>query len=122
MPPVARAVPTHLQYEAVLGHAGTPADTAYSLDDIAEVMCALAALCEPVDISFRLRPTLCYADDEMVLEAALNGRADARKIGALETAEEFLSEQAAVSTAGDLTRFLDKAPDASPEPGDERPA
>ena len=40
-------------------------------------MRALAALCEPVDISFRLRPMLRDADDEMVLEAAVNGRADA---------------------------------------------
>ena len=40
-------------------------------------MSALAALCEPVDISFRVRPVLRDADDEMVLEAALNGRADA---------------------------------------------
>ena len=85
-------------------------------------MCALAALCEPVDISFRLRPRLCYADGEMVLEVTLKGRADARKIGAVETAEEFLGERAAGSTAGDPTRFLGKAPDASPEPGDERPA
>ena len=41
-------------------------------------MRALAArFCEPVDISFRLRPMLRDANDEMVLEAALNGQADA---------------------------------------------
>ncbi len=38
-------------------------------------MSALAALCEPVDIYFRVRPVLRDADDEMVMEAALNGDA-----------------------------------------------
>jgi predicted nucleic acid-binding protein len=37
----------------------------------------LAALCEPVEIHFRWRPQLADAADEMVLEAAVNGRADA---------------------------------------------
>lgn len=66
-----------LEYEAVLSRAETRAFTGHSLDDVAAVMRALAALCEPVDISFRLRPMLRDADDEMVLEAALNGQADA---------------------------------------------
>ena len=66
-----------LEYEAVLSRAETRTFTGHSLDDVAAVMRALAALCEPVDISFRLRPMLRDADDEMVLEAALNGRADA---------------------------------------------
>ena len=43
----------------------------------------------------------------------------AQKIGAVETAEEFLSKRAVGSTAGDLTRFLRNAPDVPPEPGDE---
>ena len=40
-------------------------------------MGTLAALNEPVDISFRVRPVLRDASDEMVLEVALNERADA---------------------------------------------
>jgi predicted nucleic acid-binding protein len=32
---------------------------------------------EPVDVRFTWRPQLSDADDEMVLEAAVNGRADA---------------------------------------------
>ena len=43
----------------------------------------------------------------------------AQKIGAVETAEVFLRERAAGSTPGDLTRFLQNAPDVPPEPGDE---
>ena len=66
-----------LEYEAVLGRLQTRTITGHSLDDVDAVMNALAALCEPVDISFRVRPVLRDADDEMVLEAALNGRADA---------------------------------------------
>ena len=67
----------YLEYEAVLSRAETRAITGHSLDDVSTIMRALAAMCEPVDISFRVRPMLRDADDEMVLEVALNGRADA---------------------------------------------
>ena len=43
----------------------------------------------------------------------------AQKIGAVETAEDFLRERAAGSAPGDLTRLLNQASDVSPEPGDE---
>ena len=66
-----------LEYEAVLSRTETRATTGHSLDDVAAIMRALASRSEPVDISFRIRPMLRDADDEMVLEAALNGRADA---------------------------------------------
>jgi hypothetical protein len=42
----------------------------------------------------------------------------AQKIGAVETAEEFLRRRAGKSERGDLTRLLDKAPDAPPEASD----
>ena len=66
-----------LEYEAVLSRAETRAVTGHGLDDVAAIMSALAALSDPVDISFRIRPLLRDAGDEMVLEAALNGQADA---------------------------------------------
>lgn len=66
-----------LEYEAVLSREETRAITGHGLDDVSAIMRAFAALCEPVDISFRVRPTLRDADDEMVLEAALNGQAEA---------------------------------------------
>ena len=66
-----------LEYEAVLSRAETRAVTGHDLEDVAAIMSALAALCDPVDISFRVRPLLRDAGDEMVLEAALNGQADA---------------------------------------------
>ena len=37
----------------------------------------MVALCEPVRVSFLWRPQLRDANDEMVLEAAVNGGADA---------------------------------------------
>ncbi len=43
----------------------------------------------------------------------------AQKIGAVEAAEDFLRGRAAGATAGDLTRFLEKAPDVPPDPQDE---
>ena len=45
----------------------------------------------------------------------------AQKIGAVETAESFLRKRAGGAVAGDLTHYLNKAPDAPPEPGDELP-
>lgn len=66
-----------LEYEAVLSRAETLAVTGHDLGDVGRVMNALAALSEPVDISFRVRPLLPDAGDEMVLEAAVNGRAEA---------------------------------------------
>jgi len=38
---------------------------------------AVIALSEPVETHFRWRPQLRYPGDEMVLEAAVNGQADA---------------------------------------------
>ncbi len=45
----------------------------------------------------------------------------AQKIGAVETADVFLRERAAGAREGDLSRYLDRAPDVAPEPGDELP-
>lgn len=61
-----------LEYEAVvtrdehLNAGGVTAAEALTVID------ALAALAQPVDIHFRWRPQLRDADDEMVLEAAIN--------------------------------------------------
>jgi len=66
-----------LEYEAVLSREEIRAATGHSLTKVAAIMNSLAAICEGVDITFRTRPMLMDASDEMVLEAALNGRADA---------------------------------------------
>ena len=66
-----------LEYEAVLGRAEIREWTGHTLADIDAVMNALAAVAEPIDVHFRTRPFLRDAGDEMVLEVAGNGGADA---------------------------------------------
>ena len=54
-----------------------------------------------------------------ISRVALLRSAVARKIGSVETAEDFLRTRAEGATADDLSRFLDKAPDIAPESEDE---
>ena len=66
-----------LEYEAILGRAATREATGHSLRDVERIMDALAAIAEPVEVRFRTRPLLRDPNDEIVIEAASNGRADA---------------------------------------------
>jgi putative PIN family toxin of toxin-antitoxin system len=70
------SVPLALQYEAVLMRPEQLAASGASAEEIAALLDALCAVCTPVEISFLWRPMLRDADDEMVLEVAVNGRAD----------------------------------------------
>ena len=47
-------------------------------DEVYAFLGSLAAIIEPVEVKFLWRPQLRYPDDEMVLEAAVNGAADHR--------------------------------------------
>ena len=66
-----------LEYESVLSRDSMREVTNHTLGDVATVMAGLAELAEPVDVTFLARPMLRDPDDEMVLEVALNGAADA---------------------------------------------
>lgn len=66
-----------LEYEAVLKRPDQRLVHGLSLRDIDQFLAALASASEAVDVSFRWRPQLSDANDEMVLEAAVNGEADA---------------------------------------------
>ncbi len=66
-----------LEYEAVLKRPEQRLAHGLGLMDIDRFLAALASACEPVDVSFQWRPQLPDPNDEMVLEAAVNGRADA---------------------------------------------
>lgn len=66
-----------LEYEDVLKRSEQREVTGLTLADVDELLVELAALIEPVDVHLLWRPQLRDADDEMVLEAAINGRADA---------------------------------------------
>jgi predicted nucleic acid-binding protein len=70
------SVPLALQYEAVLTRPEHLAASGASMADITALLDALCAICIPVEISFLWRPVLRDADDEMVLETAVNGGAD----------------------------------------------
>jgi putative PIN family toxin of toxin-antitoxin system len=71
------SVPLLLEYEAVLTRAEHLKAAGLSVADIEMLLDALAAVSEPVQLAYLWRPTLRDANDDMVLEAAVNGRADA---------------------------------------------
>lgn len=66
-----------LEYEDVLKRPEQRIVTGLDVDAIDRFLAALASACEPVEVQFQWRPQLRDAGDEMVLETAINGRADA---------------------------------------------
>lgn len=66
-----------LEYEAVLKRPEQRLVHGLGLRDIDRFLSALAAACEAVEVSFQWRPQLSDANDEMVLETAVNGQAHA---------------------------------------------
>jgi len=66
-----------LEYEDVLKRPEQRSVSHLTMAEIDRALAALAASVEPVDIRFVWRPQLPDPNDEMVLEAAVNGRADA---------------------------------------------
>jgi putative PIN family toxin of toxin-antitoxin system len=66
-----------LEYEDVLKRAEQRLAHGLTLAQIDGFLAALASACDPVEIHFQWRPQLSDPADEMVLEAAANGRADA---------------------------------------------
>jgi putative PIN family toxin of toxin-antitoxin system len=69
--------PLFLEYEDVLKRPEHRLAHGLNLEAIEEFLAELAALIEPVDVHFLWRPQVRDPNDEMVLEAAINGRADA---------------------------------------------
>ena len=71
------SVPLLLEYEAVLTR--TDQLTAFGIGrrDVERVMDDITAVARPVRLSYRWRPQLSDANDDMVLETAVNGNADA---------------------------------------------
>lgn len=66
-----------LEYEDVLLRPEHRLATGLSEEDVQRLLAALASAAEPVEVYFRWRPQLRDPADELVLEAAVNGRADA---------------------------------------------
>jgi predicted nucleic acid-binding protein len=66
-----------LEYEDVLKRPEQRIAHGLTLEMIDDFLAELAALVEPVEVRFLWRPQVRDPSDEMVLEAAINGRADA---------------------------------------------
>ncbi len=66
-----------LEYEEVLKRPEQREVSGLTLAQVDAALAALAAAIEPVEVRFAWRPQLSDPDDEMVLDAAVNGRADA---------------------------------------------
>lgn len=71
------SVPLLIEYEAVMTRRSHLAASRLSVADVETLLDAVAAVGEPVRLHYRWRPILSDADDDMVLETAVNGRADA---------------------------------------------
>ena len=65
------------EYEDVLNRPEQRLATGMAKDDVLGFLAALASAAEPVDVHFMWRPQLADPADELVLEAAVNGRASA---------------------------------------------
>jgi len=66
-----------LEYEAVCSRPEHVAAAGFDAADLAVFLDALVSLAEPIGSWFLWRPQLRDAGDEFILEAAVNGRADA---------------------------------------------
>jgi putative PIN family toxin of toxin-antitoxin system len=71
------SVPLMLEYESVLTRPEHLAAGGASKEDVSAVLDELALVGKRVALEIRIRPVLPDPNDEMVLETAINGRADA---------------------------------------------
>lgn len=69
--------PLFLEYEDALKRPEHRLVHGLIIEQVDAVLAELAALIEPVEVHFQWRPQVRDPGDEMVLEAAINGRADA---------------------------------------------
>lgn len=70
------SLPLMLEYEAVLKRPEMLQAFGLDMQEVENLLDTVAALGEPTRIDFLWRPRLTDPGDEMVLEAAVNGRAD----------------------------------------------
>jgi putative PIN family toxin of toxin-antitoxin system len=66
-----------LEYESVLRRPQHLARSKATDAEVTEVLDALAGLCVPVLFDYQWRPTGAHADDELVVQTAINGQANA---------------------------------------------
>ncbi|WP_152047752.1 putative toxin-antitoxin system toxin component, PIN family [Aureimonas psammosilenae] len=66
-----------IEYESVLTRQDHRSASGLSVDDVQKLLDTVASVIEPVSLDYAWRPQLADPDDDMVLDAAINGRADA---------------------------------------------
>lgn len=71
------SVPLMLEYEAVLKRPEQLAASGLTDGEVDRVLDDLASVAKPVRLAYRWRPQLTDPNDDMVLETAVNGNADA---------------------------------------------
>lgn len=74
---VLASVPLIFEYEAALGRTEHLRASGLSLHEVGVLLDAVAAIAEPVRLAYLWRPALRDPDDDMVLETAVNGSANA---------------------------------------------
>ena len=105
------AVPLLIEYEAVMTRAEHLKVSGLSVTDVGVLLDAVAAVAEPVRLAYLWRPALPDADDDMVLEAAVNGRADGIvtfNLGDFRPASDRFG--IAVLPPGEVVKRLEKRP------------
>jgi len=70
------SVPLAIEYEAVMTRPEHLAASGLTVREVGELLDAVMLVAEPVRLAFLWRPQLRDPDDDMVLEAAINGQAD----------------------------------------------
>jgi hypothetical protein len=70
------STPLLVEYESVMRRAEHLARARATDIEVSEILDALAGICAPVVFDYRWRPTRAHADDELVVETAINGHAD----------------------------------------------
>jgi len=71
------STPMLVEYEAVLCREQHLQRAKLTKADVDEILDALTGVCVPVAFDYNWRPTSAHADDELVIETAINGHADA---------------------------------------------
>jgi len=71
------SVPLLIEYQAVMTRTEHLTASGLSAEEVGTSLDAVAFVAERVRLTFLWRPSLRDADDDMVLEAAVNGQADA---------------------------------------------
>jgi putative PIN family toxin of toxin-antitoxin system len=71
------SVPLLIEYQAVMTRQEDLAASSLAVGDVEDLLDTVAAVAQPGRLDFVWRPVLSDADDDMVLETAVNGQAEA---------------------------------------------